>query len=64
MTVKELIAFLQTKPQDLEVVSDRYSENCLIEQSEITIQELGLARPDGWVADFRPDKPSKSYLKI
>lgn len=62
MTVKELIAFLSTQPQELEVAYRRYSEQCLLDPKGIELVELGEARPDGWVPDARPDKPTKAYL--
>lgn len=62
MTVKELICFLEKQPQDLEVANRIYSEQALLEETEITIEELCLPRNDGWIADKRPDKPSKKYL--
>ena len=62
MKVSELIAFLQTQPQYLEVVYRCYSELCLLEAKDIEIEEFGVARPDGWVPYQRPDKPSQQYL--
>ncbi len=62
MTVKELIEFLQTQPQDLTVVYCACSEQCLLDKDEITIQEFCLPRPDGWVQDKRPDMPTQQYL--
>lgn len=62
MTIAELIELLQTKPQDIEVVYRRHSEHCLMEPTEVVVEELGEARPDGWVHDKRPDKASRNYL--
>jgi hypothetical protein len=62
MKVSGLIEFLKTQPQDLEVVYMRYSEQVLMGPFEITVETLGEARPDGWVANARPDKPTKEYL--
>ena len=62
MTVKELIDILQGKPQDLQVIYSKYSEFCLLEESDIEIGVHGLPRPDGWVHDRRPDKPTQDYL--
>ena len=62
MKVSELIEFLKTQPQDLEVVYRCYSEQVLMDQGEITIETFGEARPDGWVSNARPDKPTKEYL--
>lgn len=62
MTVAELIAVLQTKPQDLQVVYHCYSEQCLLEAKEIIIKRLCEPRPDGWVQNARYDKPQQEYL--
>ena len=62
MKVSELIEFLKTQPQDLEVVYMRYSEQLLMDQGEISVEKFCKARPDGWVANARPDKPTKEYL--
>jgi hypothetical protein len=62
VTVKELIEFLEKQPQDLAVAYARYSEQCLLEASEIAIAELCEPRADGWIANKRPDQPSKPYL--
>lgn len=62
MKVKELIAFLQTQPQDLPVAYRCYSEQCLLEASDIKIEKLSVARDDGWVADARPGLPAAKYL--
>lgn len=62
MTVKELIALLQTKPQGLQVVYACYSEWCLMEPDDIDVRPLCEPRPDGWVASERPDKPTQNYL--
>ena len=62
MTVKELIKLLKTKPQDLQVVYGIYSEQLLLEEKDITIEKLCEPRPDGWVQNERPDKPSIEYL--
>lgn len=62
MTVKDLIDFLSTQPQDLDVVYQICSEQKLLEVGEIKIGDLCLPRPDGWVHDKRPDKPFKAYL--
>ena len=62
MTVAELIAHLQTQPQVLQVAFYLYSEQCLLEKSNIEIKELCTPRADGWIQDWRPDKPSQTYL--
>jgi hypothetical protein len=62
MTVKELIAILQSKPQDLQVAYAKYSEFCLLKATDIVIDSLCEPRPDGWVHDRRPDKPQQEYL--
>ena len=62
--VSELISFLQTQPQDIEVAYDLYSEHCILEQTDIRIMTACAARPDGWVQDKRSDKPSQTYLML
>jgi hypothetical protein len=62
MTVAELIAQLQTEPQDLQVIFRCYSEYCLLEAKHIKITAQCEARPDGWVACARPDKTAQLYL--
>lgn len=64
MTVKELIAILQNKPQDLLVAYRKYSEWSLLEVDDIGIAPLCPPRPDGWVHDARPDKPTQDYLTL
>ena len=62
MNVAELISFLQTQPQELQVAYRRCSEQVLLEAKEIQIAELCEPRPDGWIQDKRPDKPTQRYL--
>ena len=62
MTVRELIAILQTKPQDIQVVFSQFSEWALLEADQIEVQALCAPRGDGWVHDARPDKPTQDYL--
>lgn len=62
MKVYELIEFLKTKDQDLDIAYGKYSDQCLLEVADISEECLGEARSDGWVAGKRPDKPSKGYL--
>lgn len=64
MKVSELIEFLKTQPQDLRVVYECHSEQILLDASEIKIEELCVPRPDGWVHDKRPDKPTETYLVL
>lgn len=62
MKVHELIEFLKTQPQDLDVAYGLFSENCLMEVDDISVVEAGEPRSDGWVANKRPDKPTRLYL--
>lgn len=64
MTVKEFIAILQSKPQDLQVVYHCYSEWCMLEAKDIDIEALCEPRADGWVPNARPDKPTQNYLTL
>ena len=62
MTVAELIEFLKTQPQELTVIYQKYSEQTVLETSEIFIAEYCKPRPDGWIQYWRPDMPSQKYL--
>lgn len=62
MTVQELIDFLQTYPQDMQVAIELYSEQCLLNPEEIEVRELCKPRPDGWVQNKRPDMDTQEYL--
>lgn len=64
MTIAELIEVLKTKPQDLQVAYELYSEYCLLEAQHIKIRPLCAPRPDGWVHAARPDKPTQHYLVL
>lgn len=62
MTVADLIKFLKNFPKDLPVAYKCYSEQCLLQSSDIKAMELCLHRPDGWVPSSRPDKQTQTYL--
>jgi hypothetical protein len=62
MTVKELIEFLKTQPQELQVCYRIYSEQAILEKEEIIIATFCAPREDGWVQDARPDMPQQDYL--
>ena len=62
MKVSELIEFLKTQQQDLDIAFKCYSEQALLEFSDIIVEEHCLPRPDGWVQHKRPDKPCQKYL--
>ena len=64
MTVSDLIQILQRQPQDLQVAYSIHSEACLLEESDIQISKGQPPRPDGWVHDWRPDRPVQNYLMI
>jgi hypothetical protein len=64
MTVAELIAYLQTQPQDLLVAYRMYSEQVLLEEGNVFIGTFCQPRNDGWVPDARPDKPTQRYLVL
>lgn len=64
MTVNELIELLKTYPQDLLVAYEIHSEQCLLDAKDIKIKELCEPRSDGWVHDYRPDRPSIKYLVL
>jgi hypothetical protein len=62
MKVSELIAFLQTQPQELQVAYRCCSEQCVLEADEIRVGEACEPRADGWVQHARPDMPTQTYL--
>jgi hypothetical protein len=62
MKVKELIAFLQTQPQDVPVAFCQYSDYTAMEIEHIVLQDLQSARVDGYVGAARPDKPTEKWL--
>lgn len=62
MTVSELIEVLKQHPQDLQVAHRMFSEYCLLDSEEVSVMDLCLERPDGWIHDKRPDKPTQRYL--
>jgi len=62
MTIAELIKHLQTFDQGLLVAYQIYSERCLLETRDLKVERAQEPRADGWVGDFRPDKPSREYL--
>ena len=62
MKVKELIEFLQTQPQELDVAYRICSEQSILDKNDIYIKECCFPRPDGWIQDKRPDMPYQKYL--
>jgi len=62
MTVKELIEFLQTQPQEIQVAYRCCSEYDILDAKYIEIKELCAPRPDGWVQAARPDMQAFQYL--
>ncbi len=62
MTVEELIEFLKEQPQDLKVAYCCYSEQVLMDLTEVGIVELCKPRADGWIQNKRPDKETQDYL--
>lgn len=62
LTVGQLVAFLQTQPQDLLVIYRFMSDWSLLEAKDIKIRDLCQSRLDGYVHDVRPDKPTQPYL--
>lgn len=62
MKVHELIAFLQTQPQDIDVAYQCYSEQVLLRSDLIHVETLCAARADGWIENGRPDKDGVRYL--
>jgi hypothetical protein len=64
MRINELIKLLETYPDDLQVVYHLWSEQKLLKESDINIEELCHPRQDDWVPNKRPDRDTKTYLVI
>lgn len=62
MTVSELIEFLKTQPQDIQVAYNLFSEHCLLDVRDIKVTAACEARADGWVQRKRSDMPTQTYL--
>lgn len=62
MTVATLILKLEQYPPDMPIAYYLYSEQCLMEETDIEIKVCGMPREDGWIHNERPDKPSQKYL--
>jgi hypothetical protein len=62
MKVKDLIKFLETQDQELDVAYELHSEQILMQEKEIVVFEGCIERPDGWIQNKRPDMSSKKYL--
>jgi len=62
MTVADLIEFLKTQQQELPVAYRVFSEQSLMASAQVRVVPLCAPRPDGWIADARPDKPTQNYL--
>lgn len=62
MTVADLIAFLQTQPQDLPVAYQFCSDYSMLEAKDIHIEKLCLPRNDRYVQAARPDLAKVPYL--
>ena len=64
MTVEQLRKLLDKYPPSMLVCYGLYSEQCLLEEEDITVETFCLPRADGWVHDYREDKPSQEYLRF
>lgn len=62
MKVYELIEFLKTQDQNLDIAYELHSEQCLLEIEQIKIETLCEPRVDGWIQNKRPDMPGRKYL--
>lgn len=62
MIVADLLGFLMTQPLDREIAYKLHSEQCLMELTDINLMQGCEARPDGWVQNARPDKPSRTFI--
>ena len=64
MNVKELKELLSRHPDDMKIAHTMYSEQCLLNQDDISIFEGCSPRDDDWIQNARPDKETESYLLI
>lgn len=62
VTVAKLIKHLQTLPPHLLVAYQIYSDQVLLELSDLNIEDHCPPRPDGCIQSKRPDMPTQSYL--
>jgi hypothetical protein len=62
ITVGRLIEILQGFDRDRLVVYKCHSEQALMEEGMVELWKGCAPRPDGWVHDERPDKPSQGYV--
>lgn len=62
MTVGDLIKALGKFDKDALVCYRCCSEKCLLEPDDMEEQMLVEPRPDGWVANARPDKKLVKYV--
>ena len=62
MNVGKFKDLLNEYPDDMQIVYQKFSEQCLLEKDDISTAECCAPRPDGWVEDKRPDKESQTYL--
>ena len=62
MKVSELITFLQTKPQDLQVSYLCSEHHILLEARSIYIFESSLPREGGWIDHEEPGMATQKYL--
>lgn len=64
MTVAELIAELQKYPKDMLVAFPMWSEQLLLDKDNINVKKLCKVREDGWIQNYRSDKPHVDYLVL
>lgn len=61
-TVGDLKRFLESFPDEMVVATQMYSEQMILQLSDIEEQRLGVFRLDGWIPDYRDDKSHMTYL--
>ena len=64
MTIGELREYLKRFDQNLQVVYEVFSEQCILKSDEISVAYHCEPRLDGWVQNYRKDKPSQQYLVL
>jgi len=62
LTVGTLKKILDQHPDDMYIVYGCRSEQVLMMSDQVNTADLGQARNDNWVHNYRPDKPTQEYL--
>lgn len=64
MTVAELVAYLQTLPQDMWVAQASMGTCVLVEKCDLHVGRLPEPDEIGDIPGWRPDMPTRQYLVL